>query len=214
MDNQISILIADDHALIRRGLIQILERDEKFCIQEANNGTQALNIIRDNPPHICILDIEMPNLTGFQIAEKVKREGIDTDIVFLTMHKDESLFNNAMDIGVKGFLLKENTVHEIEKCVETVLNGKSYISPAISDFLLQRNNQLASTASDKDGLSRLTDAEMNILKLVADLKTNQEIADELSISTKTVQNHRYNICKKLDISGSHALLKFAVERLG
>jgi DNA-binding NarL/FixJ family response regulator len=214
MEENISILIADDHALIRNGLKQILERNDHFSIHEADNGEDALAIIREEHPQICILDIEMPNLTGFQIAQKVKREGIDADIIFLTMHQDESLFNQAMDIGVKGFLLKENTVHEIEQCVDTVMAGNSYISPAISDLLIRRNKKLAAQASDKNGISRLTSSEQNILKLVANLKTNQEIAEELAISIKTVQNHRYNICKKLDLSGSHALLKFAVEHLG
>jgi DNA-binding NarL/FixJ family response regulator len=214
MEERISIVIADDHALIRKGLTQILDRNDRFTILEADNGEDALAIIREEQPQICILDIEMPTLTGFQIAQKVEREGIDVDIIFLTMHQDESLFNQAMDIGVKGFLLKENTVQEIEQCVDAVIAGNSYISPAISDLLIRRNQKLAAKASDKNGINRLTSSEHTILKLVADLKTNQEIAEELAISIKTVQNHRYNICKKLDISGSHALLKFAVEHLG
>ena len=133
------------------------------------------------------------------------------DVIFLTMFKDESLFNNAMDIGVKGYVLKENTVTEILDCVKTVLNGQYYLSPAISHYLIRRNNGLMNEASDKKGINLLTESERTILKLVSEMKTNQEIAQELSISSKTVKNHRNNICNKLGLSGTHALLKYAIE---
>lgn len=206
----IPILIADDHSLIRTGLKQLLEREGNFEISEADNGEKALDHIRKNAPRIAILDIEMPGKTGFEVAKTVYYEGINVDIIFLTMFKDDSMFNNAMDIGVKGYVLKENTVSEIQQCVNAVLAGKSYISPAISDYLIRRNHKLRAQASDKDGLDKLTSTEKTIMKLLSNMKTNQEIANELNISIKTVQNHRYNICSKLNLSGSHALLKFAI----
>jgi DNA-binding NarL/FixJ family response regulator len=127
------------------------------------------------------------------------------------MYKDESLFNKAMDIGVKGYVLKENTVSEIIQCVQKVLSGKHYLSPAISEFLIRRNSKLVAPASDKDGLNSLTKTEKNIIKQLAEMKTSQEIADENNVSIKTIQNHRNNICNKLGLSGTHALLKYAVE---
>lgn len=211
MKKQFNILIADDHSLIRSGLRQMLESESAYKITEADDGEKALKQIREKDYDVAILDIEMPEMTGFEVAQKVHNESIMIDIIFLTMFKDETLFNKAMDIGVKGYVLKENTVSEIQKCVQKVLAGSYYLSPAISEFLIRRNNKLATPASDKKGLNLLTPSEKNILKLVADMKTSQEIADELSISVKTVQNHRHNICNKLSLSGTHALLKFAVE---
>ena len=211
MSSATNVLIADDHALIRNGLKQVLKSQVGFQVTEAENGEDALKHIREQKPHIAILDIDMPAMTGFEVAMRVHKESINIDIVFLTMFKDELMFNKAMDIGVKGYMLKENTVAEIVQCIKFVLAGKYYLSPAISEYLIRRNSKLVSPAADKNGISHLTPAEKDILKLLAMMKTNQEIADEQNISIKTVQNHRYNICNKLDISGTHALLKFAVE---
>lgn len=207
----VSILLADDHALIRKGLRQTLERNADFQITEAENGEEALSIIRDEKPQIAILDIEMPLMTGFEVAQCVHNEGLNVDIVFLTMYKDDTMFNNAMDIGVKGYVLKENTVLEIVQCVNAVREGKSFISPAISDLLIRRNSKLRAPASDQLGLNQLTPAERRVMRQVAQMKTNQEIAQELHISDNTVKNHRTNICNKLGLSGAHSLLKFALE---
>lgn len=211
MDKKISILIADDHALIREGLNQVLRKKSNFEIVQAKNGEEALEYIRELKPNIAILDIEMPKLTGFDVAKKIQNESLTIDIIFLTMYNDESVFNMAMDIGVKGYVLKENTVSEINDCITSVLDGKHYLSPAISEFLINRNKKLIAPASDQEGIHLLTPSEKNILKELSKMKTNQEIAEDLSISIKTVQNHRNNICNKLGLSGAHALLKFAIE---
>lgn len=207
----IKILIADDHGLIRKGLRQVLEAETEFEIIEAENGKKALQIIREENPEIAILDIEMPEITGFEVAKKIQNESIAIDVIFLTMFNDESMFNNAMDVGVKGYVLKENTISEIVECIKIVQSGKYYLSPAISQYLIHRKSGLMNEASDKKGINHLTDSEKNILRLVSDMKTNQEIAKELSISSKTVKNHRNNICNKLGLSGTHALLKFAIQ---
>ncbi len=209
---EIKIVIADDHALIRRGLVTVLSAHNDLNIIETVNGEEALKQIREHEPPIAILDVEMPKMTGFEVARKVEKEGLNTSIVFLTMLNDESAFNTAMDIGIRGYVLKENTVNEIEDCVRRVLEGKYYISPDLSDLLMKRNSKAASPSSDKDGLHQLTPSESTILKLISQMKTSKEIAKSLGISIKTVQNHRNNICKKLDLSGTHALLKFAMEK--
>jgi len=211
MNAKKTILLADDHALIRSGLRQVIEQKDDFNIIETDNGKKALDIIREKSPDIAILDIEMPGLTGFEVSKIVRDEDINIDIIFLTMYKDESLFNKAIDMGVKGYVLKENTVAEMSKCLNIVIAGNHYLSPAISDFLIRRKQKLGKPASDTQEIDLLTPTEKNILKQVGEMKTNQEIADYLKISIKTVQNHRNNICNKLEISGSHALLKFAVE---
>lgn len=207
------ILIADDHALIRQGLRQVLDAQTDFQIIETENGEEALEEIRNQKPDIAILDVEMPKMTGFEVAKQLKHEALSIDVIFLTMFKDEVMFNKVMDIGVKGYVLKENTVSEIMSCIKAVLAGKHYVSPGMTDLLLRRNTRSAYSATDKDGLHLLTPSEKNIMKLLATMKTNQEIAEELNISPKTVKNHRNNICNKLEISGTHALLKFAIEHV-
>ena len=205
------LIIADDHALIRKGLKQVLEASNKYSIIEAENGEDALKKIEKEQPLIAILDIEMPKMSGFDVAKIIHQQGLSVSVIFLTMYRDEAIFNNAMDIGVKGYVLKENTVSEIEQCIETVMKGEYYLSPSISNFLIRRSQRLVSPASDQKGLDLLTPTETIVLKLLSQMKTNQELSQEMGVSIKTVQNHRNNICNKLGLRGTHALLKFSVE---
>jgi DNA-binding NarL/FixJ family response regulator len=127
------------------------------------------------------------------------------------MHKEESLLNRALDLGVMGFVLKDNAVENIISALEAVARGEHYLSPSISGFLVQRRSRTESLLAKKPGLEDLTKAERRILKLVADKKTSREIAKELFISPRTVEAHRANICSKLGLQGSHSLLQFALE---
>jgi DNA-binding NarL/FixJ family response regulator len=205
------IVIADDHPLLRKGLRQMVETLPDTDVLEAENGGDALHIIREHRPSVALLDIEMPKMTGFEVAKRVNDEGLPVSIIFLTMYNQEQVFNKAMDTGVKGYVLKENAISEVLLCIAAVSEGKYYLSPSISDFLIRRNSRLASPAQESSGISLLTPAERNVLKLVAGMNTNQQIADALNISIKTVHNHRNNICNKLGLNGAHALLKFASE---
>ncbi len=210
MDRMANVLIADDHELIRGGLRTVLQAQTHYQVVEAKNGLHALTIIREQKLDVAILDIEMPEMSGYEVAKKVREEGLPVKIIFLTMFKDESMFNKAMDIGVKGYVLKENTVTDILNSVNTVLEGRYYLSPAISDFLMRRNSNTQAKESSGE-LDQLTSAEMTVLNQLAEMKTSQEIAETLHVSVKTVQNHRNNICSKLGLNGAHALLKFALE---
>ena len=211
MDKPTTILIADDHSLVRKGLRQVLETRPGLQILEAENGEEALRTIREKKPQLAVLDVEMPKLTGFDVANRVRTESLPVALIFLTMFKEEYVFNKAMDAGVKGYVLKENTTSEILQCVQIVAEGKYYLSPTISDFLVRRNARLVTPTSERSGINLLTAAERNLLKHLAEMKTNREIAGALNISIKTVHNHRNNICDKLGLHGAHALLKFAVE---
>ncbi|MFA6541737.1 MAG: response regulator transcription factor [Bacteroidota bacterium] len=211
MDKLKKILIADDHSIVRRGLRQVLETDRNLEVIEAENGEEALRLIRELRPAMAILDVEMPKMTGFDVARRVNDESMSVAIVFLTMFNDEMMFNKAMDIGVKGYVLKENTITEILQCISSVFDGKYYLSPSISDFLIKRNARLVSPASDQKGINLLTPSERKLLKLLSEMKTSKEIAETLNISVKTVANHRNNICDKLGLRGAHALFKFAAE---
>jgi DNA-binding NarL/FixJ family response regulator len=134
-----------------------------------------------------------------------------TRVIMLTMHKDEETCNRALDIGAMGFVLKENAVEEILKAIAAVAEGEHYLSSTISGYLVRRRNRAESLASRKPGLDDLTKAERRILKLIAEKKTSREIGAELFISPRTVEAHRANICAKLELTGSHSLLQFALE---
>lgn len=212
MEKKIKILIADDHPIFRKGLRQAIENDKSLIIVgEADNGLDAYQLIASMKPDVVVLDIEMPVLSGLEVASRVQKEHFPVEIVFLTMYKDEDMFNEAMDRGVKGYVLKENTVEDIVSCIKTVAKGKYFLSPTISSYLVSRSDRARNLLKRKPELDDLTPTERKILKLIAENKTSKEIALMLNVSHRTVENHRLNICNKLDIHGSHGLLKFAIE---
>jgi len=212
MEKKIKVVIADDHPIFRRGLRQAIESDRSLLIVgEAGNGLEALQCIETSKPDVAVLDIEMPVFSGLEVASKVQKQRLPVEVVFLTMYKDEDMFNEALDIGVKGYVLKENTVEDIVNCIKEVAKGKYFLSPTISSYLVTRNERVKNLIKKKPELDDLTPTERKILKMIAENKTSKEIASFMNISHRTVENHRLNICNKLDIHGSHALLKFALE---
>lgn len=212
MKQNATIIIADDHPVFRRGLKMVIEADAGLTVvAEAADGADALAAIEAHRPDLVVLDVNMPQLNGFDVVRRLQSGRSKTAIVFLTMHKDEEMFNAAMDLGVGGFILKDSAVTEIVDCLKTVLAGEPYISPQLSAFLLNRHRRAADLSKSIPALERLTPTERRILTLIADYKTSKEIADILCIHSRTVDNHRTNISQKLDLKGSHALLKFAVE---
>ena len=204
MENKLKIIIADDHPLLKQGLLFVLSKKEHFeIVGQADEGNSALMLIRDLKPDIAILDVKMPNLGGLEIAKIVFHENLPTKIIFLTMFSEEEFVREVIELGVKGYVLKENAVMDIVNCVEAVADGKFFLSPQISAMLLEN--------SSKNDLSPLTNSEKKILNLITDEKNSKQIADELFISIKTVENHRSNICKKLGITGNSALIKYALQ---
>jgi len=207
-----SIVIADDHPIFREGLRKVIEHDRGGrVIAEAGDGETALRLIRERKPDIAVLDVVMPGLNGLKVARQIQREHLTVAVVFLTMFKEEDMFNEAMDAAAKGYVLKENAVSDIIGCLRSVASGQYFISPAISHLLVRRTERSRGLAAQTSGLSSLTPSERRILNLIARGKTSKEIATELFISPKTVENHRQNIAGKLEIHGNNALLKFALE---
>ncbi len=210
MAEKITILIADDHPLFRAGVRQMLELEQSFVvIAEAGDGEDALHKMSALKPDIAILDINMPKMTGLAAAQRASAMNLSTNIMLLTMLDDRKIFLESMDAGVKGYILKDSAVSEIVKAVAAVSEGRHYISPTLAGILLQKRStsseQLSST------LKELTPTEIRILNRIADLKTNQEIADELFVSKRTIENHRANIAKKLNLQSTNGVLKFALQ---
>jgi DNA-binding NarL/FixJ family response regulator len=160
-------------------------------------------------PDLALIDIGMPGLDGFAVARKIIQENIPVKLIFLTAHREEALLEEAMEIGAKGYVLKESVTSEIVNGIRAVAAGQHYVSPALTGYLVRRG-QRHNTAGSSAGLKDLTSTEQHVLKLIAQYKTSKEIANELNISYHTVVTHRRNISDKLNISGSHALMKFAL----
>ncbi len=177
------ILIADDHPIFRQGLLKILEADPAFeVVAETGDGAEALALIKKLRPDIAVLDISMPTLSGLEIARQVQQENLPVRLVILTMYKEEEYFDEAMDLGVKGYILKENAAGDLRSCVQAVAAGKYYVSPVISGYLINRDARQKALAKEKPALRLLTDTERRILKLLVQNQTSREIAAQLHVS--------------------------------
>ena len=211
MSNEVKVVIADDHPIFRNGLKQILELDDRIkIIGEADNGAKALELILELKPDVAVLDIDMPKKTGLEVLKELK-DSTEAKIIFLTMYAEEDIFEEAMNLGIKGFVLKDSAVNDILDCIFSVVEDKYYISPSVSNFLINRRKKLNELRNNNPRLESLTIAEKKILKYIAENKTSKDIAEILFISYRTIENHRANISNKLNLKGSHSLVKFAIE---
>ncbi len=209
---QHTILIADDHPLIRKGLKEVIEEHQQFkVIAEASDGESALRLIEELQPELAILDHNMPKLSGLDVLKAINSKRLPVRAIMLTMHKEEDAFDRAMELGAMGFLLKDNALTDIITCLTMVAEGKQYISPHMSSLLLKRQTGQPSDTDTRLQLVQLTASERKILSLVAQNKSSKEIAEQLFISVRTVDNHRANICSKLNLNGPNALLRFVLE---
>jgi DNA-binding NarL/FixJ family response regulator len=208
---ELGILIADDHPIFRQGLRQAIEREPRLkVLAEAADGQQAIELIGKWNPDVAVLDINMPVRDGFAVVRSVREKSLETRPIFLTMYKDEVHLNEAISLGVKGYILKDSAVTEVVNCIKSVTTGQMYISPLLSAYLLERGRKAIPPGKGSLSIKQLTATELRILALLAEYKTSKEIAVELGVSVRTVENHRANICSKLSLHGTHALVKFAI----
>ena len=200
-----SIIIADDHPLLLKGLSDFLIEKGYNVVGSGVDGREAYNLIAKLEPDIAILDIQMPFMSGIEIARKCNTNHFKTKIVLITFHKEKDLYRQAKDLNIYGYILKEFALDEIENCIYTVTEGNSYFSPKIRELLDE-------PSAEDDALKQLTPSERKILKLIAKDKTNKEIAGMLFISHRTVEKHRSNIITKLELQHkTNSLLIWAKE---
>ena len=208
-ESEITILIADDHPIFRKGLRQIIETDADLkIVAEVADGGEALEKIRALKPQVAVLDVDMPKLDGLEVVNRLRDENLSTAVVLLTMYKEVRFFNAALDAGVSGYVLKDSAISEIASAIRAAACGENFISPTLSTLLIKRLNRAEKTRENP--LDLLTVSERRVLKLVSEAKNNKQIAGELFISIRTVENHRSNICAKLALEGKNALLTYAL----
>ncbi|MEN3336276.1 MAG: hypothetical protein V7641_5641 [Blastocatellia bacterium] len=211
MSKEIRIVIADDHPIFRRGLRAVIEADPLLnVVAEADDSESAFARILELQPDVVVLDIDMPPPDGLAVARRLREQRLPVAAIFLTMHKDEALLNAALDVGVNGFIVKDSAANEIVGCIKAIAAGQSFFSPVLSGHLLTKRNRVDALASQSPSIKDLTASERRILLLVAESKTNKEIAEKMFISVRTVEHHRSNICAKLGLTGKNALLTFAL----
>ena len=209
MPPEITVLIADDHPVFQRGLREIIESDASLrVVASVGDGEAALAELRRLSPQVAVLDVEMPKRDGLSVVQAIKAEDLPCKVVLLTMYKEERFLNAALDAGVCGYVVKDSAIEEIATAIHSAARGENFVSPTLANLLykrLQRNsNQKVSP------LDSLTTSEQRVLRLVAESKASKQIADELFISVRTVENHRANICAKLGLEGKNALLSYAL----
>lgn len=207
----IRVMLVDDHPIVRKGLKIALEEEILIeVIAETDRGENAILLAKELKPDIIILDVNMPGKNGIEAGIQIKKENEEIDLIFLTMHKEEDLFNIALDMGASGYLLKENAVDEVALAIKKVYKGEYFFSETISHFYKNRLGNIDFLTEDSN--ENLTEKEKEIINLIGFGNTSKEIADILIISYKTVENHRSNICRKLKLSGNNSLLKYAIQK--
>jgi DNA-binding NarL/FixJ family response regulator len=210
---KIRILIADDHGIVRTGLRLQLERNEKFeVVGEAADGREAVRMAEEFAPDIVIMDIAMPSLNGIQAATQIVKVRPETGIIMLSMHSDETYISRTLAAGARGYLLKENAEVDLYRAVEVVAQGKPFFSPAIAKTLLEDYMTQMQQRGLQDSYDLLTGREKEILQLLAEGKSNKDVAVMLNLSTNTVETHRTRIMQKLDLHSAAEIVLYAVRK--
>ena len=200
-----SIMVADDHPVLLKGLTEELSTNGYNVIGSANNGAQALEQVLSLHPTIALLDIDMPMLSGFEVVKTAKEKGSTTKFIMFSYHKESEFVIQAKSLQIDGYLLKEDSFSEIEKCIDMVVNGLEFFSAAFS------SNTLKNASEEMVKLNWLTASELTILKLIAERETNVQIAEKLSVSIRTIEKHRSNIIAKLwKKKGNNSLVTWAI----
>jgi two-component system, NarL family, response regulator NreC len=210
---QIRILLADDHTIIRSGLRLLLEQQPDFkVVAEASDGREAVELVSKHHPEIAVLDIGMPQLNGIEATQQITSKEPQTHVVILSMHTDESYVLRALKAGASAYILKNSAEADLIRAVRSVAEGKSFFSPAISKMLLEDYVRQLRDKHVEDSYDLLTSREKEVLQLIAEGRTNKEVANLLNLSVYTVDAHRGNILQKLNLHGVPELILYAVRK--
>lgn len=209
-----TVIIADDHPIFRGGVREVLSELRNIeLIGEAKDGAEAYGLIVALRPDLAIIDLEMPLLSGLDVCKKVLSEKHQTKFILLTMHREKHFFKAALEAGVHGYLLKDNAVQDLVQCIGNVCTGKFHTSAAIEHFLTE-HTEVHQHQAVHDANAMLSPTEKIIVKLISEGKSSADIAGLLFVSVNTVDNHRHNIARKLELEGKNSLMKFAMQYKG
>ena len=210
---KVRVLLADDHQLMRSGVRLMLEREpDMSVVGEASDGREAVALAKSLRPDVVIMDIGMPNLSGIEAARQMTRERPELAVMILSMHPDETYVLRALKAGARGYLLKDSAEADLIRAVHMVAGGKSFFSPAVSKVLLDDYVRKLKRSGSDDAYDLLTPRECEVLQLIAEGKSNKDIANLLSLSVYTVESHRSNLMEKLNLRGLPELILYAVRK--
>jgi len=200
-------VLADDHVLVRQGLRSLLEREKFQVVAEAADGQEVIHLTETHHPDIAIIDISMPTLNGIGAARELRRSCPKTHTILLTQHQEEQYIHEALEAGVKGYVLKNQVSNDLIHAIQQVSRGDFYLSPGISRAVMEAYRSRPDRAADP-----LTVRERQVLQLIAEGKSTKDTASLLGISVKTAESHRMNLMQKLDIHETASLVRYAVRR--
>ncbi len=213
MSQKVRIVIAEDHTILREGVRSLLASNTNYeIIGEAEDGREAIRCVEKFKPDLILMDLSMPRMNGMEAISEIKKRFKETKILVLTVHKTEEYILSTLKAGADGYILKDSTYAELMMAVKNVLSGRQYISPGISEKVIEGYLEGRKTLKTRTAWETLTQREREILKLIAEGYRNKEIADELCISVKTVEKHRANLMEKLNLHNVQALTTIAIEK--
>ena len=213
MNAKVRIVLAEDHTILREGLRALLTADPDFeIVGEAADGREAVRFVEKQIPDLILMDLSMPRMTGMDAIREIKKRYPQTKIIALTVHKTEEYLRTTLQAGADGYVLKDATHEELMMAIESVLRGKTYLSPGVSGKVVEGYLEGKESQMPLSTLGLLSLREREVLKLIAEGYKNKEIASDLCISLKTVEKHRANLMKKLDLHNAAALTAYAIEQ--
>ena len=207
------VVLADDHSIVRKGLRAVLEEEPGIEVAaEASNGREAVRACEELRPHVAVIDIAMPQLNGIEAAVQIQKASPATGVIMLSMYSDETYIMRALTAGAKGYLLKDTAEEDVLPAVRAVMQGKSFFSPAIAKTLLEDYVRYLRQRKLEDTYDLLTEREREVLQLLAEGKSNKEVAGVLNLSLSTIETHRTNLMQKLNLHSTSEIVLYAVRK--